>query len=169
MPQSIFESIRHTNEYDQEYWSARDLYKVFEYSEYRHFLPAIEKAKTACKNSGQESQNHFEEVLDMVSIGSDAKRKVSDYHLSRYACYLVIQNADPTKKTVAEGQTYFAIQTHRQERADDLLEDRKRVELREDLTEHNKSLASTAKSAGVWNYGEFSDYGYMGLYGGRRA
>ena len=166
---SIFESIRHTNEYDQEYWSARELYKMLEYTEYRKFIPTIEKAKIACKNSGQNSQDHFADVSDMVSIGSDAKRSVSDYHLSRYACYLIIQNADPSKKTVAEGQTYFAIQTHRQETADHLVGDKKRVDLREDLTEHNKRLASTAKGAGVSNYGEFSDYGYMWLYGGRRA
>ena len=166
---SIFESIRHTNEYDQEYWSARELYKMLEYTEYGKFIPTIEKAKIACKNSGQNSQDHFADVSDMVSIGSDAKRSVSDYHLSRYACYLIIQNADPSKKTVAEGQTYFAIQTHRQETADHLVGDKKRVDLREDLTEHNKRLASTAKGAGVSNYGEFSDYGYMWLYGGRRA
>jgi DNA-damage-inducible protein D len=169
MAQSIFESIRHINEYDQEYWSARDLYRIFEYSEYRHFLPAIEKAKIACKNSGQDSQDHFEELLDMVSIGSDAKREVSDYHLSRYACYLIIQNADPSKRVVAEGQTYFAIQTHRQEISDHLLADRRRVDLRSDLTEHNKKLASTAKGAWVWNYGEFTDYGYMWLYGGMKS
>ncbi len=169
MSQSIFESIRHTNEYNQEYWSARELYKILEYTEYGKFLPTIEKAKIACKNSWQDSQDHFAEVSDMVSIGSDAKREVSDYHLSRYACYLIIQNADPSKKAVAEWQTYFAIQTHRQEISDNLLADKKRLYLREDLTEHNKNLASTAKSAGVWNYGEFSDYGYMWLYGGRRA
>lgn len=129
MTQSIFESIRHINNHEQEYWSARDLYKIFEYSEYRHFLPAIEKAKLACKNSGQKISDHFEELLDMVSIGSDAKREISDYHLSRYACYLIIQNADPSKKTVADGQTYFAIQTHRQELSENLLNDKKRVEL----------------------------------------
>ena len=132
MSPSIFESIRHVNEHEQEYWSARELYRIFEYTEYGKFLPTIEKAKTACKNSGQDSQDHFADVSDMVSIGSDAKREVSDYRLSRYACYLVIQNADPTKKTVAEWQTYFAIQTHRQELSDHLLADKRRVELRED-------------------------------------
>jgi DNA-damage-inducible protein D len=169
MVPSIFESIRHINEYEQEYWSARELYRIFEYTEYGKFLPTIEKAKTACKNSGQNIQDHFADVSDMVSIGSDAKREVSDYHLSRYACYLIIQNADPTKKTVAEWQTYFAIQTHKQEVSDNLIEDKKRADLRSDLTEHNKNLASTAKGAGVWNYGEFTDYGYMWLYGGMRS
>jgi DNA-damage-inducible protein D len=147
MTQSIFESIKHINEHEQEYWSARELYKILEYTEYRKLIPTIEKAKIACENSGQDSQDHFADVSDMVSIGSDAKREVSDYHLSRYACYLIIQNADPSKKRVADGQTYFAIQTHRQETADTLIEDKKRVYLREELTEHNKSLASTAKSA----------------------
>ncbi len=169
MSPSIFESIKHINDYKQEYWSARELYKILEYTEYGKFLPTIEKAKIACKNSGQNSQDHFAVVSDMVSIGSDAKREVSDYHLSRYACYLIIQNADPSKKAVADWQTYFAIQTHRQETSDNLLADKRRVELREDLTEHNKNLASTAKRAGVWNYGEFSDYGYMWLYGNMRA
>lgn len=169
MPISIFESIKRINEYDQEYWSARELYKILEYTEYRKFLPTIEKAKIACKNSGQNSQDHFADVSDMVSIGSDAKREVSDYHLSRYACYLIIQNADPSKQAVAEWQTYFAIQTHRQEVSDSLIEDKKRLSLREDLTKHNKNLASTAKHAWVSNYGEFSDFGYMWLYGGMRA
>jgi len=105
----------------------------------------------------------------MVSIGSNAKREVSDYYLSRYACYLIIQNADPTKKIVAEGQTYFALQTRKQELSEGLLEDRKRVYLRGEMSDHNKKLAKTAKEAGVWNYGEFTDFGYMGLYGGMRS
>ncbi len=168
MVPSIFESIKHTNEHGQEYWSARELCKILEYSEYRHFLPAIDKAKIACKQSRQEVQDHFEDVLDMVSIGSDAKREVSDYRLSRYACYLIIQNSDPSKKIVAEGQTYFAIQTRKQEVSEQLLEDQKRVYLRSEMTEHNKQLAKTAKEAGVWNYGDFVDFGYMWLYGGLR-
>jgi len=115
----------------------------------------------SCKNSKQKPQDHFAGAGKMVQLGSGSERELMDYHLSRYACYLIAQNGDPRKTEIAQAQTYFAIQTHRQETADNLMEDKKRVYLRGELTEHNKSLASTAKSAGVWNYGEFSDYGYM--------
>ena len=169
MSQSIFESIRHTNEHDQEYWSARELAKVLGYRDFGNFENVIEKAKESCKNTKQKPKDHFADVTEMVEIGSWTQRAFSSYRLSRYACYLIAQNGDPRKIEIAEAQAYFAIQTHRQETADHLIEDKKRVDLREDLTEHNKKLASTAKGAGVWNYGEFSDYGYMWLYGGRRA
>lgn len=168
MAQSPFESIKHINEHEQEYWLARELFRVLEYTEYGKFIPVINRAKLACKNSGQDPLDHFAQVSEMVSIGSDAKRAVSDYRLSRYACYLIIQNADPSKRIVAEGQTYFAIQTRKQEISEQLLEDQKRVYLRNEMIEHNKQLAKTAKEAGVWNYGEFIDFGYMGLYGGLR-
>lgn len=166
--QNIFESIKKVNEYDQEFWSARDMAKILEYSEYRHFLPVIEKAKTACKNSHQNISDHFEDVLEMVQIGSGAKRETENIQLSRYACYLIVQNADPSKEVVALGQTYFTIQTRKQEIQDLLFEDQNRVMLRGEITEHNKKLAKTAKEAGVLNYAEFQDYGYMGLYGGMR-
>jgi len=111
----VFEQIKKIDENGNEYWRARELGKILEYSEYRHFKSAIEKAKEACLNSNQKIQDHFEEVLDMVLIGSSAKRNIDNIKLSRYACYLVVQNADPAKEVVALGQTYFAIQTRLQE------------------------------------------------------
>lgn len=169
MAQTIFEEIKRINEHGSEFWSARDLAKVLEYSEYRHFLPVIERAKEACKNSGEDIHNHFEDDLDMVPIGSGAERKAETVYLSRYACYLIIQNSDPTKEIVALGQTYFAIQTRRQEQSDALLEDHRRVILRDDLKKHNSSLQEAADQAGVTNYGKFQNFGYMGLYGGKKA
>jgi DNA-damage-inducible protein D len=148
-----FESLRQ-EENGGEFWSARQLAKALEYSEYRHFLPVIEKAKKACKNSRHTIEDHFEDILGMVDIGSGGQRLVADVRLSRYACYLIVQNGDPTKPVIANGQTYFAIQTLRQELADDrtfqqLAEDKKRVFLREELREHNKQLVETAQRAGV--------------------
>ena len=112
-----FESLKQEEE-GCEFWSARQLAKVLEYSEYRHFLPVIDKAKEACKNSGNTIEDHFEDVLEMVEIGSGAKRQISDVRLSRYACYLIVQNGDPAKPVIANGQTYFAIQTRKQELID---------------------------------------------------
>jgi DNA-damage-inducible protein D len=165
----IFEEIKHTNEHQSEFWSARQLAKILNYSEYRHFIPVIEKAKIACKNAGEAIHNHFEQVLDMIKIGNNASREVDDVRLSRYACYLIMQNADPSKEVVALGQTYFAIQTRRQELQDQMIEDQKRLFLREEVTAHNKHLAETATKAGVKNYGIFTNYGYMGLYGGLKV
>ena len=108
---SLFESIKHIDEDGIEYWTSRALWKVLEYTEYRHFLPVVEKAKLACRNSGQRVEDHFEDILEMVGIGSGAERSVESTKLSRYACYLIVQNADPGKTIVAQGQTYFAIQT----------------------------------------------------------
>ena len=113
--QSIFEQIKEIDENGNEYWSARKLSKALYYSEYRHFTPVIDKAKEACQNSGMEITDHFEDILEMVSIGSNAKRHTKSVKLSRYACYLIVQNADPSKEVVALGQTYFAIQTRLQE------------------------------------------------------
>ena len=169
MGNNIFETIKRINEYQSEYWSSRDLAKVLEYSEYRHFLPVIEKAKESCRNSGQVIHNHFEDVLDMVKIGSGAERSVDTVYLSRYACYLIVQNSDPSKEVVALGQTYFAIQTRRQEQTDQFLEDNKRLRLRDEIKKHNVSLAEAAENAGVENYGKFQNYGYKGLYGGLDA
>lgn len=133
-----FDSIRHQDESGHEYWRARQLAKVLEYSEYRHFLPVITRAKAACRNSGQNDVDHFEDVLDMVDIGSGAQRPVEDVRLSRYACYLIVQNGDPSKPIIANGQTYFALQTQRQELADDaqfssLSEAEKRLAIRNEL------------------------------------
>jgi DNA-damage-inducible protein D len=163
---AIFEKIKNINKYNSEYWSARLLAKTLSYSEYRHFLPVIEKAKESCKKAGQPIENHFEDVLVMIEIGKDASRQVNDMRLSRYACYLVMQNADPSKEIVALGQTYFAIQTRKQEVQDQLAEDQKRLFLRGEITVHNKHLAQTASIAGVENFATFTNYGYMGLYGG---
>lgn len=165
-PILVFEKIKKTNKYNSTFWSARELAKTLKYSEYRHFLPVVAKAKEACINSGQQLEDHFEQSLEMIELGKTASREVPDIHLSRYACYLIMQNADPSKEIVALGQTYFAIQTRRQEIQDHLIEDQKRVELREEITAHNKHLAQTASRAGVQNYGVFTNYGYMGLYGG---
>ena len=108
---SVFEQIRRVDENGVDYWSAREMAKILEYSEYRHFLPVIEKAKEACANSNNNPLDHFEDILEMVSIGSGAERSLKSVKLSRYACYLIVQNADPSKEVVANGQTYFAIQT----------------------------------------------------------
>jgi DNA-damage-inducible protein D len=174
---STFEGIRRVDAEGTEFWLARQLARVLEYSEYRHFLPAIERAKEACKQSGYAVDDHFEDVLDMVEIGSGAMRKVDDIRLTRYACYLVVQNGDPSKPVIANGQTYFALQTRRQELSDtakfsELSEDERRLAIRNDLAEHNKALSSAAKGAGVEtpiDYAIFQDHGYKGLYGGLGA
>lgn len=144
-----------------------DLGKVLEYSQYRHFLPVVEKAKESCKNADQSIKDHFEDILHMITIGKSASRRIDDIKLSRYACYLIMQNADPAKAIVALGQTYFTIQTRKQELADQLAEDRKRLMLRGEVSTHNKNLAQAASKAGVEDFAEFTNYGYMGLYGGR--
>ena len=175
---SIFEQIKRVDENGAEYWSARDMAKVLEYSEYRHFKQVVEKAKEACANSLYKVEDHFEDILDMVTIGSGAKRPLETVKLSRYACYLIVQNADPSKKVVANGQTYFAVQTRIAEikqmdeynRLTD--EEEKRLFLRHQLAHHNSLLAETAKNAGVVesrDYAIFQNHGYKGLYGGLDA
>ena len=147
----MFESIKHVDEAGNEYWTSRAMWKILEYTEYRHFLPVIEKAKIACKNSGQRIEDHFEDILEMVSIGSGAERSVDSVKLSRYACYLIVQNADPSKIIVAQGQTYFAIQTRiaevqqMAEYQQLSSEEEKRLFLREEMLKHNSLLASAAK------------------------
>ena len=149
-----------------EYWSSRELANALEYPDYRKFLNVIEKAKIACENSGEVIHSHFVHTDEMVPIGSGAERSIDTIYLSRYACYLVVQNSDPTKVVVAKGQTYFAIQTRRQEKTDNLIEDNKRVFLREEMKKHNTSLMHTAALAGVESYAIFQNAGYKGLYGG---
>jgi len=166
MAENIFEKIKRIDDDNREYWSSRELAKVLEYTDYRNFLTPINKAKTACENSGEVIHNHFVDANEMVSIGSGAEKPVETIYLSRYACYLIVQNSDPTKVVVAEGQTYFAIQTRRQEKRENLIEDNKRVFLREEMKKHNKSLSQAASMAGVSNYAIFQNYGYKGLYGG---
>ncbi len=168
---NTFERIKRATPSGAEFWSARELARVLEYSEFRHFLPVVEKAREACLNSTRLVDDHFEQILEMVGIGSGAQRPVEDWKLSRYACYLVIQNADPSKPLVALGQSYFAVQTRRQELADEeaLKEDKTRLLLRAEMKKHNKNLAGVAKQAGVVqpvDYAIFMDHGYRGLYGG---
>ena len=175
---SLFESIKHVDKNNIEYWTSRTLWKVLEYTEYRHFLPVIDKAKLACENSGQRIEDHFEDILEMVEIGSGAERSVDSVKLSRYACYLIVQNADPSKTIVAQGQTYFAIQTRiaevQQMSEYQTLtdEEEKRLFLRTEMLKHNSLLASAAKDAGVIDnrdYAIFQNWGYKGLYGGMTA
>ena len=170
---NIFDTIKHIDEYDNEYWKARELSKVLNYREYRNFVPIINKAKTACINSQQIIDDHFVELHEMVNIGSKTQRKVNDYKLSRYACYLIVQNADTKKKIVALGQTYFAVQTRRQELIEkeygELSEDEKRLFNRRLTRKGNYSLNYTAKNAGVKNFDKFHNAGYKGLYGGETA
>ncbi len=166
---SSLERIKRTNETNKDYWESRDLAKVLEYTQYRNFEAVIEKAKLACFNSGQRIQDHFVDVSKMVEIGSGATREINVALLSRYACYLVIQNADPKKEIVAHGQTYFAIQIRRQELADQDIEEERRILLREEMRSHNATLANAARGAGVVepiDYAIFQNHGYMGLYGG---
>jgi DNA-damage-inducible protein D len=165
----IFESIKKINQHHAEYWSGRELAKALDYSDYRNFLEVIKKAKESCKNSGQSIRDHFVDITDMIDVGKTASRSIVDIRLSRYACYLIMQNADPSKEIVALGQTYFAIQTRRQEMQDQGVEDSKRLVLRNEITVHNKHLAESAAKAGVSNYGSFTNYGYMGLYGGMKV
>ncbi|MDP2089528.1 MAG: DNA damage-inducible protein D [Flavobacteriaceae bacterium] len=175
---SIFEQIKQTDEKGNEYWMARQLSKVLEYADFRNFTSVITKAKEACKNSSQPVDNHIVEFNEMVYIGSGAVREMSSYKLSRYACYLIVQNADPSKEVVALGQTYFAVQTRLQEirQMDEYnrlsTENDKRLFLRNEMAKHNIQLAAAAKDAGViepLDYAIFQNHGYMGLYGGLDA
>lgn len=166
---SPFERIRQVNEAGNEYWESRDLAEVLNYTQYRNFETVIGKAELACFNSGHLPEDHFADVSKMIKIGKGGRRKIKVTLLSRYACYLVIQNADPNKEIVAQGQNYFAIQTRRQELADEHIEENRRLLLREEVRRHNVQLADVAKNAGViqpMDYAIFQNHGYMGLYGG---
>ena len=167
MKDNQFETIKKRDNNGLEYWSSRKLCDVLEYSDYRKFLNVIDKAKIACENSGEVIHNHFVHTDEMVKIGSGAERSIDTVYLSRYACYLIVQNSDPTKVVVAKGQTYFAIQTRRQEKTDNLIEDNNRIFLREEMKKHNTSLMQTASMAGVESFAIFQNAGYKGLYGGR--
>lgn len=170
-----FEDIKHTTDEGMEFWYARELGPVLEYSKWDNFRKVVGKAMLACKNSGFEVADHFPEVGKMVELGSGSQRKLKDYMLSRYACYLIMQNGDPRKEVIAVGQTYFAIQTRRQEIADafnQLDEDNKRLVIRGEVKSWNSMLAEAAHRAGITEqieYAEFQNAGYMGLYGGLRV
>lgn len=167
-----FEKIKKIREDGTEYWNARELSEVLQYKKWENFAKVIDRAKLACNNSGFEIRDHFPEVRKMVEIGSNTVRELLDYELSRYACYLIVQNGDPRKEVIALGQTYFAIQTRRQEVADyfnQLDEDNKRLVIRGDIKQWNQMLLEAAHNAGVitnQEYAEFQNAGYMGLYGG---
>jgi len=173
---AAFEDAAHQDEDGVEYWCARALQQLLGYERWDTFLQAIERAKLACAKSGQPIEHHFSDVRKMVAIGSGAEREIDDVHVTRYGCYLIAQNGDPRKKPVAFAQTYFAIQTRRQEihdqdkrEYDPLSEDQKRVMLRDEIKEHNKMLASAAKMSGVIepiDFAIFQTFGYKGLYGG---
>ncbi len=175
---ALFESIKKTDDNGIEYWSSRDLARILEYKDYRNFLLVLNKAKESCNNSNVSVRDHFVDVTDMVTIGSGAVRNVESVRLSRYACYLTVQNADPNKPIVAQAQTYFAIQTRiaevQQMKEYNQLstEEEKRLFLRNEITKHNLLLADAAKDAGVikpYDYAVFQNFGYKGLYGGLDA
>lgn len=169
-----FEKARQTDAAGNEYWSARDLQHLLDYSTWQKFMAVITKAQTACAQSGYAVADHFNRTVKMVVIGSGAQRQQTDFHLSRYACYLIVQNGDPNKNVIAAGQTYFAVQTRRQELQDtetfrQLSEDKQRLLLRGQIRTHNSDLAAAAKEAGVEKpveYATFQNHGYKGLYGG---
>lgn len=170
--EKTFDGIKHINEYGQEYWFARELQAVLEYTEWRNFLNVIEKAMEACEGSGIPVDSHFVDVNKSYPMPNGGERVILDYELSRYACYLIVQNGDPSKEVIAVGQTYFAVKTRQQELIegyDQLSEDQKRLAIRNEMVEHNKSLAEAAQQAGVETPQEFAifqNYGYQGLYGG---
>ncbi len=168
-PHKNFEDIKKIDENGVEYWEARQLMPLLDYDKWSNFdSVVIAKAKVACINSGQSVTNHFADIGKMVKIGSGSEREVKDYKLSRYACYLIAQNGDSSKQAIATAQTYFAIQTRRQEVFQQLAENEKRLFVRGEIKDHNKKLFATAKQAGVSNFGRFNNSGYEGLYGMRK-
>lgn len=170
-----FEEIKHFTDEGIEFWYAREMQLVLEYVQWRNFIKVIERAKEACNNSGITIEDHFADVSNMVGLGSGAQRQIDDIMLSRYACYLIVQNGDPRKEIIAIGQTYFAVKTREKELDDEfdqLSEDQKRLSIRNELKSHNKSLAEAAQLAGVEtqkDYAIFQNKGYQGLYGGLGA
>jgi DNA-damage-inducible protein D len=170
--ESPFERIRRTTAAGAEFWSSREFAQVLGYTDYRNYEQVIQKARLACFNSGQKVEDHFVDVTELIEIGKGGQRAVRTVFLSRYACYLIVQNADPSKDIVALGQTYFAVQTRRQELAETATEDDRRLLLRRELALHNVKPAGVARDAGVvapMDYAIFQNHGYMGLYGGLTA
>lgn len=163
-----FENIKHIDENGQEFWYAREIQTVLEYDRWENFSNVIERAKVASENAGNRIISNFRDVTKNVKVGFGF-REIDDIKLSRYACYLIVQNGDPRKEVIALGQSYFAIKTRQQELQDDferLTEDQKRIAIRDEIKHHNKSLAQAARNAGVTEFGVFQNYGYKGLYGG---
>ncbi len=171
--ETIFESIKHVDDDGNEYWYARELQKVLEYTEWRKFVGVIKKAINSCKASNYVTSDHFVGADKMINLGKGGQRKVSDYKLSRYACYLIAQNGDSRKKVIALAQTYFAIQTRKHELLEqeynNLTDDEKRFYQRDLTKKGNYSLNQTAKKAGVKNFDKFHNAGYKGLYNGETA
>lgn len=167
-----FESIKHIAENGSEFWYARELAPVLEYTQWRNFAKVIDKAMLACKNSGYDVDRCFAEVSKTSKMPNGGTKQLIEYQLTRYACYLIVQNGDPRKEVIALGQTYFAIQTRRQEVADyfnQLDEENKRLVVRGDIKQWNQMLAEAAHNAGVITneeYATFQNSGYIGLYGG---
>ena len=167
-PHKDFESIKKIDKNGVEFWGARELLPLLGYERWESAEEVVGRAARACINSGQVVDNHFRRSAKMVEIGSNTIREIIDYELDRYACYLIAQNGDPkTKPQIALAQTYFAIQTTKQEAFERLPSNEKRLFIREQISEHNKKLFSTAQKAGVKNsnFGLFNDAGYKGLYG----
>ena len=171
--ENVFESIKHVDENGVEFWYARELQKVLQYREWRNFKKSIEKAIISCKASNYKILDHFVRGNKMIIIGKGGKREQEDYKLSRYACYLIVQNGDPKKDVIALGQTYFAVQTRRMELTEleyeGLSEDEKRLYRRKQVSNGNYSLNRTAIKSGVRNLAEFHNAGYRGLYNGETA
>jgi DNA-damage-inducible protein D len=170
--ENTFERIKHMTDEGIEFWLARELQQVLEYAEWRNFEGVISKAKEACKGSGNKVSDHFVDVNKTILMPKTASKEIDDYELSRYACYLIVQNGDPRKEVIAVGQTYFAVKTRQQELIDNydhLSEEQKRLAIRREMAEHNKSLADAAQQAGVEtpkDFAIFQNKGYQGLYGG---
>ncbi|NLG57632.1 MAG: DNA damage-inducible protein D [Clostridiales bacterium] len=173
--ENTFERIKHFTEEGIEFWYARELQRVLEYTEWRNFESVIDKAKEACVNSSNQVADHFVDANKTIPMPKTASKQIEDYMLSRYACYLIVQNGDPRKEIIALGQTYFAVKTRQQElinNYDSLPEDQKRLAIRQEMIAHNKSLAEAAQMAGVetpQEYAVFQNKGYQGLYGGLGA
>ena len=171
--ETIFESIKHVGEDGNEYWYARELQKVLEYKRWDKFYNVIESAQVACSISNNNVLYHFSQVGKMIHLGKGGQRKISDYKVSRYACYLIAQNGDSRKKVIALAQTYFAIQTRKQELLEEeynsLTEDEKRIYQRNQARKGNYNLNKTAVNSGVKDLARFHNAGYKGLYNGETA